>query len=231
MKNIVIFGGSKGISQKIAEQNSGENLFIYNRTGNGDISGTEYFSWDASSGLAPDTSFLPELIDGVVYAPGTIQLKPFHRIKKEEFLLEYQINTLSAVQALQVLFPKLQKSGNASVVLFSTVAVQTGMPFHAGIAMAKGAIEGLTRALAAEWSSANIRVNAIAPSLTDTPLAEKLLNTEEKRLAAAQRHPLKKIGHADDIAHMASFLLSDKSQWLTGQIIAIDGGLSSLKTL
>jgi NAD(P)-dependent dehydrogenase (short-subunit alcohol dehydrogenase family) len=102
------------------------------------------------------------------------------------------------------------------------------LPFHTQVAASKGAIEGLTRALAAEYAPA-IRVNCIAPSLTDTPLAAFLLNTEQKKEVNALRHPLKRIGNAKDIANMAAFLLSEKASWITGQILHVDGGMSSLK--
>jgi NAD(P)-dependent dehydrogenase (short-subunit alcohol dehydrogenase family) len=122
----------------------------------------------------------------------------------------------------------LKKSSHPSVVLFSTVAVQTGMPFHSSIALAKGALEGLTRSLAAEWAPL-IRVNAIAPSLTVTPLSEKLTGSAEKIESGAQRHPLKKLGTAENIAQMAHFLLTDSSAWMTGQILHVDGGMSSVR--
>jgi NAD(P)-dependent dehydrogenase (short-subunit alcohol dehydrogenase family) len=130
---------------------------------------------------------------------------------------------------LQLVLPRLKKSANASIVLFSTLAVQTGLPFHTQVAASKGAIEGLTKSLAAEYAP-KIRVNCIAPSLTDTPLAAFLLNTDQKKEANAARHPMKRIGTADDIAGMAAFLLSEKSGWITGQILHVDGGMSTLKT-
>jgi len=125
----------------------------------------------------------------------------------------------------------MKKAGNASVVLFSTVAVQTGMPYHSSISAAKGAIEGLTRSLAAEYASSGIRFNAIAPSLTDTDLASRLLNTPEKQEASAKRHPLGRFGTADDIAQAAFFLLSENSTWISGQILGVDGGMGSLRML
>ncbi|NBR83602.1 MAG: SDR family oxidoreductase, partial [Flavobacteriia bacterium] len=131
---------------------------------------------------------------------------------------------------IQKALPALKKGSNPSVVLFSTVAVQTGMPFHSGIASAKGAVEGLVRSLAAEYAP-HIRFNAIAPSLVDTPLAEGLLNNEKKRENSALRHPLKRIGSAAELAEAAAYLMSDRSSWITGQIICVDGGMSSLRTL
>ena len=166
----------------------------------------------------------------MVYCPGTINLKPFHRIKPEDFIYEFQVNFLGAVKAIQQSLSALKKSDKASIVLFSTVAVQNGMPFHAGIASAKGAIEGLTRSLAAELAP-TIRINAIAPSITDTPLAGKLLSSDEKKEASANRHPLKKIGSVTDMVNLIDFLLSDKSAWMTGQILGLDGGMSSTRSL
>jgi 3-oxoacyl-[acyl-carrier protein] reductase len=230
MRNIVIVGGSYGISAEIASRLATENLYLFSRNA-AEASTAQHFTYDVTSGDAFPVDELPDAIHGVIYAPGSIQLKPFHRIKEADFLLDLQINTLGAVKVLQALHGKLQKSGSASVVLFSTVAVQMGMPFHSSIAMAKGALEGLVRSLAAEWASANIRVNAIAPSLTDTPLAAKLLSSEEKQLAAAKRHPLGRYGTANDIASVATFLLSEDASWMTGQIFHADGGMSSVKTI
>lgn len=220
----LIIGGSSGISKALATQLShhGQQVLTANRHG----SGTQHQVFDAT---APSTLDLPEQLDGLVYAPGSITLKPFHRLSADEILAEFQLNALAAAQVIQQALPALKKSPRASVVLFSTVAVQTGMPFHASIAMAKGAIEGLTRSLAAELAP-QVRVNAIAPSLTDTPLADSLLNSETKQQAAAQRHPLKRIGQADDIAALAAFLLSDAAQFISGQILQADGGMSTLRT-
>jgi NAD(P)-dependent dehydrogenase (short-subunit alcohol dehydrogenase family) len=170
------------------------------------------------------------MLHGVVYCPGTIRLKPFHRLTIDDFLENLQINYLGAVKIIQACLTRLKKSSaGASILLLSTVAVKTGMPFHASIAGAKAAIEGLTRSLAAELAP-RIRVNAIAPSLTDTPLATRLLSSEKKRQAAADRHPLKRIGTPQEIARSAVFLLSDAGAWMTGQIIHVDGGMSDLKT-
>jgi len=136
---------------------------------------------------------------------------------------------MGAIKSLQAVLKNLQQSEQASIVFYSTVAVQTGMPFHASVASSKGAIEGLTKSLAAEYAP-KFRVNAIAPSLTDTPLADKFLNNESKLEKASERHPLKSIGSAEDIAETTCFLLSDKSKWMTGQIIHLDGGIGNLKT-
>ena len=133
------------------------------------------------------------------------------------------------IRVLQAVLPNLVASQQSSVVLYSTVAVKIGMPFHTSVAAAKGAIEGFARSLAAEYAP-KLRVNVIAPSLTDTPLADKFLNNDIKKEKAAERHPLKRAGKASDIASMTSFLLSDQSSWMTGQIIGIDGGMSALNT-
>ncbi|MDQ2864504.1 MAG: SDR family oxidoreductase, partial [Bacteroidota bacterium] len=172
--------------------------------------------------------FLPDELAGLVYCPGSINLRPFERIKPADFETDYKLQVIGAIKLIQLALPRLKKSGNASIVLFSTVAVQTGLPFHTQVAASKGAIEGLTKALAAELAPV-IRVNCIAPSLIDTPLAAFLLNNEQKQEANALRHPLKRIGTTEDIANMAAFLLSQKSSWITGQILHVDGGMSSLK--
>ena len=223
-KNIVIIGGNSGIGKAVAEQAeaSGANLFLYSRNGEGNH---QIDITDETSELQD----LPEVIDGLVYCPGSINLKPFHRISMDDFKNEMDVNFFGAVKTLQACMKNLKKSGQASVVLYSTVAVQTGMGFHAGIASAKGAVEGLVRSLAAEWAPNNIRVNAIAPSLTDTPLAKQLVSTDEKRAASDKRHPLGRIGTPADIASATVFLLDEKSSWMTGQILHVDGGMSNLK--
>ncbi len=175
-----------------------------------------------------DYSFLPDSIDGLVYCPGAIQLKPFARLKAADYLNDYKLQVLGAIECIQTCLPKLKNSGSGAVVLFSTVAAQMGFNFHSIVSASKGAIEGLTKALSAELAP-QIRVNCIAPSITNTPLAAALLNTPEKIEANAQRHPLKKIGRAEDIASMATFLLGDESKWITGQIFHVDGGMSSIK--
>ncbi|NVJ85719.1 MAG: SDR family oxidoreductase [Algoriphagus sp.] len=223
-KNIVIIGGNSGIGKALAEwcESQGANLYLFSKSGEGTT------ALDASSEFG-EIPGLPEIIDGVVYTPGTINLKPFHRLSIEDFKNEMEVNFFGAVRVLQACLKGLKKSKSGSVVLFSTVAVQTGMSFHAGIASAKGAIEGLTRSLAAEWAPFYIRVNAISPSLTDTPLASALLSSEEKREASNKRHPLGRFGKPEDIAQAAAYLLSEDSSWMTGQVLHVDGGMSNLK--
>lgn len=168
-------------------------------------------------------------IDGLVYFPGTINLKPFHRLTAADFNSDWSINTLGAVSFTQSYLANLKKSNSPSVVFISSVAATVGLPFHASIAMAKGAIEGLTKALAAEWAPA-IRVNCVAPSLVDTALGERFVNTAEKVEQMKKRNPLHKIGSAADVANALVFLLGEQSAWVSGQTLAIDGGMSTLKT-
>jgi NAD(P)-dependent dehydrogenase (short-subunit alcohol dehydrogenase family) len=170
-------------------------------------------------------------IDGLCYAAGTINLKPFARLTDADAFKDFEINALGAFRAVQIALPQLKASPQktASVLLFSTIAVQQGFAAHASVAMAKGAVEGLTRSLAAELAP-KIRVNAIAPSLTKTPLASFLTQSEPTAQAIAGLHPLQRLGEADDIAAMAALLLSPDSGWITGQVIGVDGGRSTLRT-
>lgn len=181
------------------------------------------------SGLS-ETDF-PQLegkIDGLVYFPGSVNLKPMRSLKDGDLLEEYKINVLGAFNAVKMYLPNLKLSPQASIVLFSSVAVQLGMPFHASVGMNKGAVEGLVRSLAAELSP-EIRVNAIALSLTETKMTQRMVNTEDKKQAIAQRHPLNVIGKSEDVTHMLEFLLTPKSAWMTGQILHLDGGMSTVK--
>lgn len=223
-KNIVVIGGSTGIGKSVAQElrSLGANLFLYSKSGDGTT------ALDVTEDN-PSFEGLPEVIDGLVYCPGTIKLKPFHRLSIEDFQSDMDVNFFGAVKALQACLRGLKKSDSGSVVLFSTVAVQMGMGFHAGIASAKGAVEGLTRSLAAEWAPQKIRVNAIAPSLTDTPLASQLLSTPEKKEASDKRHPLGRVGTPEDMSKASIYLLSEDSSWMTGQILHIDGGMSVVR--
>jgi len=229
-KRFAIIGASKGVGLALAKQLSeqGDEVLAFNRTANepGGLANVTTFEFDAED--AESFPAVAGAVDGLVYCPGTINLKPFHRLTEQDFLNDLRVNLLGAVAVIQKLLPNLKEAERSSVVLFSTVAVQTGMGFHASIAAAKGAVEGLTRSLASEFAP-KIRVNCIAPSLTDTPLAARLLNTPEKRDASAARHPLNAIGDPADIAAAAAFLLSDASAWMTGQILHIDGGMSSVR--
>ena len=231
-KHFLIVGGSSGIGLEIVKtlHEKGNEVFVGSRTNDklAELVGVHHLPLDVTADLL-NLERLPEVLNGMVYCPGTIQLKPFQRLTIEDFMEDLQVNFLGAVKTIQACLARLRKSKGASVVLFSTVAVKTGMPFHASVAGAKAAVEGLTRSLAAEFAP-RIRFNAIAPSLTDTPLAQNLLSSDEKRQGSADRHPLKRVGTPQEIADLAVHLLSDAGAWLTGQIIHIDGGMSSLRT-
>ena len=231
-KNILIVGASSGIGLETAKSllAKGYNIFSASRN-QPDLAGITHITWDAQNPDASVFASLPDEIHGVVYCPGTINLKPFHRLSQEDFKNDFQINVLGAVAVLQAILPKLKKADGASIVLFSTVAVKIGLGFHASVAASKGAIEGLTLSLAAELSSNKIRVNCIAPSLTDTPLAKNLLSTDEKKEASNKRHPIGRFGTSADIANIATFLISDESSWITGQVLGVDGGMGSIKMM
>ena len=231
MANYLIIGASSGIGKALAIKLAESGHSVFGTFNNTEVQ-TNYPSIEYSSLNVLDESysfdFLPESLTGVIYCPGSINLRPFERIKPIDFINDYNLQVVGAIKTIQSVITKLKNSENAPILLFSTVAVQTGLPFHSQVSASKGAIEGLTKALAAEYAP-KIRVNCIAPSLTDTPLAASLLNTDQKKEANALRHPLKRIGTTDDIVNMAEFLLSSKSSWITGQILHVDGGMSSLK--
>lgn len=229
MKNILIIGGSYGIGASIVAQLKEDyTVFIASRTSDMIPDGVTHLEFNALTDAIEDLA-LPDQIDGLVYCPGSINLKPFKRLKQEDFSADLNINFLSLVKTVQGLLPKLLASSQASLVFFSTVAVKVGMQFHTSVAASKGAIEGFSKALAAEYAP-KMRVNVIAPSLTDTPLAGRLLSTEEKKEKMGERHPLKRVGLPNDIANLATFLLSEQSAWMTGQVLGIDGGKSTLQT-
>ncbi len=230
MKNILLIGGSYGIGLALAKElQSNNNLFIASRskTTLADVKAT-HIPFDALTDTI-DASQLPTVLDGLVYCPGSINLRPFKGIKPEAFSADLELNFISLVKVVQSVLPNLLAAEQASVVVFSSIAASMGMPFHTSVAASKGAIEGFAKALAAEYAP-KIRVNVIAPSLTDTPLAEKFLNNETKQEKSAERHPLKRFGKPEDSAQMAEFLLSDKSSWISGQIFHVDGGMSTLLT-
>lgn len=228
MKNILLIGGSYGIGWELAKILSEDaSVFIASRTAPQESkSNIRHILFDAQTDEFP-LEALPETIDGFVYLPGSINLKPFRTLKEMHFLDDMQINFFSMVRVFQTVLPKLHAADAPSVVLFSSVAATTGMPFHTSIAAAKSAVEGFAKALAGEMAP-KMRVNVVAQSLTDTPLAEKFLNNDVKREKAADKHPLKRTGTTRDVAEMAAFLLSDKSLWITGQVMRVDGGLSTL---
>lgn len=231
MANILIIGASSGIGASLAKQLIAEEHQVFgtfNKTTSTMENGFSKLNQLNVLDENLDFGFLPDILDGLVYCPGSVNLKPFLRVKPEDFVADFQLQLVGAVKVIQACLPKLKNANYPSILLFSTVAMQMGFSFHSLVASSKGAVEGLTRALAAEFSP-KIRVNCIAPSITDTPLVGALLNTEEKKEVYAQRHPLKKIGKPQDLANLAGFLLSEKASWITGQVIHADGGMSSVK--
>jgi NAD(P)-dependent dehydrogenase (short-subunit alcohol dehydrogenase family) len=233
LKKYLIVGGSSGIGLALTNQlvAKGNKVIVFSRNQNQlqTSDNVEFRSFD----ILDENIEMPTLdyeLNGLAYCPGSINLKPFKNLKQQDFLSDFKINALGAIKVINKYFTNLQNSNNSSILLFSTVAVQTGMPYHASVASAKGAVEGLTRSLAAEFAP-KIRVNAIAPSLTDTPMASRLLSSVEKKETSAKRHPLNSFGKPEEIAKAAAYLLSDDSAWITGQIMHIDGGISSLRLL
>lgn len=222
----LLIGGSHGIGRDLAArlEADGHRVTILSRTAPDGLQATHH-TVDVTTDDLPD---IEGPIHGLTYLPGSINLKPFSSLRSKDFDADWQVNVQGAVKVLQAYQKQLKQAGDASVVCFSTVAVHQGMPFHASIAASKGALEGLVRSLAAEWAP-TVRVNAVAPSLTDTPLAEKLLRNDKQRDAAEDRHPLKRIGSPADIAEAAHYLLSDRSGWMTGQVLHVDGGMSRVR--
>ncbi len=232
MANYLIIGASSGIGKALAMQLADNGDKVFGTFNKNEIQSEHPLIKYCQLNVLDENfslDFLPKTLTGVIYCPGSINLRPFERIKPADFVNDYNLQVVGAIKTIQAVASKLKNSENATIILFSTVAVQTGLPFHAQVSASKGAIEGLTKALAAEYAP-KIRVNCIAPSLTETPLAGSLLNSEQKKEANAQRHPLKRIGTTNDIVNMVEFLLSPKSSWITGQIIHVDGGISTLKT-
>ena len=228
MKNILLIGGSYGIGYELAKElQNNYKVFVASRT-NENLANLNvvHIAFDATTDTLDQTN-LPEVLDGLVYCPGSINLRPFRGLKLETFESDMHVNFFSMVKVVQSVLPKLIASDQSSIVLFSSVAVGMGMPFHTSVAAAKGAIEGFSKALAAEYAP-KIRVNVIAPSLTDTPLADKFLNNDEKKDKSGLRHPMKRVGTVADIAQMACFLLDSKNSWISGQIFHVDGGMSTL---
>ncbi|MDT0621293.1 SDR family NAD(P)-dependent oxidoreductase [Croceitalea vernalis] len=225
-KNILLIGGSHGIGFEMAKAlHSNYTVYIASRTNEELYSlDVNYISFDATTETL-DESQLPEELHGFAYCPGSINLKPLKMLSIDVFKEEMELNFFSLVKVVKTIMPRMAQ--DSSMVFFSTVAVSTGMPFHTSVAAAKGAIEGFAKSLAAEFAP-KVRVNCIAPSLVDTPLAGRLLNNDKKREMMSQRHPLKRVGNAEDIANIAVFLLSEKSTWMTGQIVGVDGGMSTL---
>ena len=232
-KNILVVGGSSGIGLSLVNTllKGGAKVYVISRSKPADFPDeVKHLSLDITGNLDSVQSFLPESLHGLVYAIGSINLKPFARLSADDFLNDFRLNVLGAAQIIQASVKQLKNSEGSSIVLISTVAAKIGLAYHASVGASKGGVEGLALSLAAEFAAQQIRVNVVAPSLTDTPMAQSLLSSPEKRDASAKRHPLQRIGQPEDISSMIAFLLSDDSSWITGQVIGIDGGLGNLKT-
>ncbi|MDA7707162.1 SDR family oxidoreductase [Flavobacteriaceae bacterium] len=226
MKKIIIIGGSKGIGKAITENLLSDHQVVNISRTSPDIqhANLSHFTCDVLTDDLPEI----EAADGLIYCPGSINLKPFNRLSIDDFKTDFEINVIGAVKCIQAYTKALATSESASIVLFSTVATKLGMPFHASIATAKSAVEGLTKSVAADLAP-KIRVNAIAPTITDTELAAKFLRNERMVESTIQRHPLKKYLEPTEVAAMATYLLSDVSKSISGQIFNLDCGIVSLK--
>lgn len=230
-KSFIVVGGSKGIGLEITKSLSarGHQILVLSRTNDNlaGIAGVQHQSFDATTDEV-DKGWLPESIDGLVYCPGSINLRSFRALKPEVYREDFELNVVGAIKVLQAALPGLKKNGSSSVLLFSTVAVTLGMHAHASIAASKGAIEGLTRTLAAELAP-HTRVNCLAPALTDTPLTEKFFADPEKAKSMGEMYPLGRTGTANDLAAAGLFLLDGESSWVTGQVWGVDGGMSRVR--
>jgi len=226
MKTIVIIGGSKGIGKAISNALLDQNSVINISRSQPEFShrNLTHYNCDILTDELPDLG----KVDTLIYCPGSINLKPFERLKIEDFKNDYEINFIGAVKAIQKYLPNLKATDNANILLFSTVASKLGMPFHTSVASVKSAIEGLVKSLAAEYAP-KIRINAIAPTVTDTTLAAKLLRNDRQKEQMIERHPLKKYLNPEEVAEMAAFLISDKAASMSGQIFEMDCGITTFK--
>lgn len=213
MKKVILVGSNSDISKSLQKENDFNFINLTSKEDNFNV-------------LTPSTFPKLENIDGIVYFPGTVNLRPFSNYREKDFQRDYEINVLGLINILKSY--QLALNQNSSIVTISSIAANFGMPFHTSIAMCKASVEALTRSLAAEWAP-KVRLNCIAPSLIETKMTERLTNTELKKETIAKKHPLKKIGETSDISNMISYLLSDKSKWMTGQTIHIDGGMSIIR--
>lgn len=229
MPAILIVGASSGIGAATARRclDRGRSIITMGRSAHAPLAGADlHITHDVRSG-PPPVDQLPDELGGLIYCPGSIELRPLRSLESEDLRNAFELNVIGAFTCIQACAERLKAVPGSGVVLFSTVAVQRGMAFHASVAAAKGAVEGLTRSLAAELAP-TVRVNCIAPGLTRTPLAQKFLSSPERERASADRHPLKRIGEADDLAAMAEFLVGSDAAWITGQVIGVDGGMSAI---
>jgi len=227
MKNILVVGGSKGIGREIVNSQLEKGNYCYNFSRTESGINNQYLIEEKIDILSDDLPNI-ENIDSVIYCPGSINLKPILQLKEEDFVNDFNINVLGAIKTVKTYLNNLKKGDDPSLLFFSTVAVGQGMPFHSSVSVAKAGIEGLTKSLAAELAP-SIRVNCIAPTITRTDMAQRILRNEKIEENIANKHPLKKICEAKDISDMADFLISHNAKNITGQIMHVDGGMSTLK--
>ncbi|MBN2430147.1 MAG: SDR family oxidoreductase [Acidobacteria bacterium] len=232
-REILVVGGTSGIGRAVVGEllAAGAKVMVWSRRPAPDLDAPDV-RWQAADVTRPLDEAgldLPDQLHGLVYCPGSITLTPANRLTEEQIQADFNLNVLGAFRVIRFCLPRLQKAEGAGIVLISTVAVRTGLAFHVSVSTAKAALEGMGLALAAELAPRRIRVNVVAPSITDTPLAAGILRNEEKKKELGQRHPLRRIGAPADIAAAITFLLSDASGWITGQVLPVDGGYSTIK--
>jgi NAD(P)-dependent dehydrogenase (short-subunit alcohol dehydrogenase family) len=232
-KEFLVVGGTSGIGRAVVGQllEGGARVTVWSRQPGSDLDETAV-SWqavDVTRPLEETSPDLPDRIHGLVYCPGSITLTSAARLTEEQIREDFDLNVLGAFRVIRHCLPRLQKADGAGIVLISTVAARAGLAFHVSVSTVKAALEGMGLALAAELAPRRIRVNVVAPSITDTPLAAGILRNEEKKKELGQRHPLRRIGAPVDIAAAITFLLTDASSWITGQVLPVDGGYSTIK--
>jgi NAD(P)-dependent dehydrogenase (short-subunit alcohol dehydrogenase family) len=226
MKNIVIIGGSKGIGNAILRYAIEDNNVINISRNLPEISHPNLTNYQ----LDVLVSELPDIeqVDVLIYCPGSINLKPIMSLGIDDFRNDFEINVIGAVKSIQKYLPTLKKGTNPSIILFSTVAAKLGMPFHASIATAKSGVEGLVKSLGAELAP-TIRVNAIAPTITETSLSAAILRNDRMKENMIERHPMKGYLDPEEVAGMAKFLMSDSAKSISGQVFEMDYGIVSFK--
>jgi NAD(P)-dependent dehydrogenase (short-subunit alcohol dehydrogenase family) len=227
MKNILIIGGTKGIGKAIVEQLVNENFVMCMSRNSTEFSHNNYThtTFDSTVDELPDV----EKVDTLIYCPGSINLKPISTLSIDDFRKDFEINVIGAVKAIKKYIPLLKKGLNPSILLFSTVATKLGMPYHASVSASKSAIDGIVKTLGAELAP-KIRINAIAPTITKTELASKILRNDKVVENMIERHPLKKILSPEEVSKMAKFLISEDASSISGQIINMDAGIVSFKS-
>ncbi len=222
MKNILLIGGSSGIGYELSMKLENDHKVFVSTRNPDKFSGSNITAQKLDLDEDYNADWLPDSLDGFIYLPGTINLRPFKGLKPSTFIDDFNINILGCVKILQAVLPRLQSSESASVVFFSTVAVKLGMPFHSSVSASKGAIEGLTRSLAAEFAP-KIRVNAIAPGYILTEINDDFFKTEEGQ-NYIKSIPMNRLGLESELDGLLLLLASDASSFMTGSIIPVDGG-------